>query len=78
VDHTLSRFAAGTASATGALLLIVAVAAGTLNVYYRSTIESPAGLPPWLTANLITGIVATGLAATGMILLWLGTRYRRR
>ena len=55
-----------------------AVAVGTLNLYYRPTIESITDLPPWLTATLITGIVATVLAATGLISLWLGKSYLRR
>ena len=79
---TRTGVAAASASTAGALLLIVAVAAGALNLYYRPTIEYAysdgrlGNLSPSMT-TLITRSVTTVVAAAGAALLWLGRRWRR-
>jgi len=78
VRDILTTFVAGAASAMGTLLLIASVVLATVNIYYRPTIESPGGVPPWLTANVITGTLTTLLASAGLTFVWLGRRCRRR
>jgi hypothetical protein len=81
--NIVTRFAAAAASAAGALLLILAVVLAAADMYYRPTIEYAytsgrgVALPRWLTADVITGIVATMLAASGWAFLSLGRRCRR-
>jgi hypothetical protein len=81
--NIVTRFASAVASAAGALLLALAVVFAAADMYYRPTIEYAytsgrgVALPRWLTADVITWIVATMLAASGWAFLFLGRRCRR-
>jgi hypothetical protein len=80
---TIKRVVGFITTLLGGLLLAVVAIGVALSFYYRPTleyayIEGPQQpIPPWLTGELIKGLLGTLLGIVGGLLLWTGRRWRR-